>query len=199
MTEIARKQDRLGWLPAGVLALSFALISSSAFALSPSHTDHEMAQKDADSAQILSTLGRSKRAHSDLSHSNGVSGRHTAGYAPVNEDSFKVVLRPAHKAPRTTAGEASHKAARKSTRTNARQSKRTKSHQAIRTSAHKAPSKASHKRPVKSAAAKRLTKPSKNHRLARVTVHKVHKAHKSLRLAERSRLRASAKTATTKR
>jgi hypothetical protein len=58
------KQDRMGWLPVGVLALSLALISSSAFALD---IDQEMARQNADSAQVINTLGRHKAPNQETS------------------------------------------------------------------------------------------------------------------------------------
>jgi len=51
----------LGWFSAGMLCL---LLSSPAWGLD---LDHEIAQAEADSAQILSTLGRHKKAASATS------------------------------------------------------------------------------------------------------------------------------------
>ncbi|NJL25381.1 MAG: hypothetical protein HC902_09520 [Calothrix sp. SM1_5_4] len=57
------KTDRLslGWWPAGLLAL---VLSSSAWALD---LDQEIRRQDADSAQILNTLGRGKRPNQETS------------------------------------------------------------------------------------------------------------------------------------
>ena len=60
------KQGRMGWLPVGVLALSLALISSSAFALD---IEQEIARQNADSAQLVNTLGRHKGANAATSES----------------------------------------------------------------------------------------------------------------------------------